>query len=115
MSVFDWFKRRPDTTEAGGSCCSGNTAGTDTATLVEDRPGTPAEAPAATEPGEPVAAPAPRTAGDAVAEADGARTREEPDTGVAHDTEAGAEDAPAENGDGAPEAAGKQPAAASGA
>ncbi|OPC80757.1 hypothetical protein B4N89_07125 [Embleya scabrispora] len=113
MSVFDWFKRRPDTTETGGSCCSGNTAGTDTATLVEDRPGTPAEAHAATGPGEPVAAPAPPTAGDTVVAADAAQAPEEPDAGVAHDAEA--ENAPAETGDGTREAAGKQPAAASGA
>ncbi|MGW9210185.1 hypothetical protein ACWGR4_24755 [Embleya sp. NPDC055664] len=113
MSVFDWFKRRPDTMETGGSCCSGNTAGTDTATLVEDRPGTPAEGHAATETDEPVATPTPRTAGDAVVAAEAAQTPEEADTGVAHDADA--EDAPAETGDAAPEAAGKQPAAASGA
>ncbi|MFE5327698.1 hypothetical protein ACFRCG_15065 [Embleya sp. NPDC056575] len=113
MSVFDWFKRRPDTTETGGSCCSGDTAGTDTATLVEDRPGTPAEGHAVAGTGEAVAAPAPRAAGDAVVAAEAAKTPEEPDTAVAHDADA--EAAPAEPGDGTPETAGKQPAAASGA
>jgi hypothetical protein len=103
VSVFDWFKRRPSTAQESGSCCSHNAAGTDTATLVEDRPAAPADAVAEAEQATaPTAAttPAPRTPGDAVvasaAEGDG---KEEQDMGVFENLKAKAEDLLGQHGD----------------
>ncbi|MFF7242777.1 antitoxin [Embleya sp. NPDC008237] len=101
MSVFDWFKRRPSTSEESGSCCSQNAAGTDTATLVEDRPAPRTSAGAEAEPVEAAATtPAPRAPGDAVAEqvATGA-SEEEQDMGVFENIKAKAEGLLGQHGD----------------
>ncbi|MGC0416556.1 antitoxin [Embleya sp. AB8] len=101
MSVFDWFKRRPDTAEESGSCCSGNPAGADTATLVEDRPATPIDAVAEAEPVAAAATtPAPRTAGDA-AETSGraGASEKEQDMGVFDNIKAKAESLLGQHGD----------------
>ncbi|MET7303832.1 antitoxin [Embleya sp. NPDC005575] len=101
MSVFDWFKRRPSTSEESGSCCSQNAAGTETATLVEDRPATRASAGAEAEPVEAAATtPAPLTPGDTAGEqvATGA-SEEEQDMGVFDNIKAKAEGLLGRHGD----------------
>ncbi|WP_406281662.1 antitoxin [Embleya sp. NBC_00896] len=104
MSVFDWFKRRPSTSEESGSCCSHNAADTDTATLVEDRPETPADAVTEAEPAAAEAAvttPAPRAPGDAAAEpvAEGESEEKEQDMGVFENLKTKAGDLLGQHGD----------------
>jgi uncharacterized protein YjbJ (UPF0337 family) len=103
VSVFDWFKRRPSTSEESGSCCSRNAAGTDTATLVEDRPAAPADAVTEAEPAAvptPATAPAPRTPGDAGVDGVLAGdSEEEQDMGVFDNLKAKAEGLLGQHGD----------------
>ncbi|MGW1997172.1 Rv0909 family putative TA system antitoxin [Embleya sp. NPDC001921] len=101
MSVFDWFKRRPSTSDESGPCCSHNAAGTDTATLVEDRPATPASPAAEAEPVEATATtPAPRAPGDAAGEpVEAGASEEERDMGVFDNIKAKAEGLLGQHGD----------------